>query len=123
MPTPPALPTNNEIKYLFRFRDLVAKTIDEHRAIINTYRSCWRGWWKRTNEKDRDDVWIPLKAGAETGEPIPIGLFDSGHNNRVYRAWVTEVIPPSQGSEEIVQVPRNPELVPSYYRQSPFSRA
>jgi hypothetical protein len=68
----------NEIRYLFRFRDLVAKTIEEHQKIIEKHGQCWWGWWKRPTEKNRDDVWKPLDEETRSKPPIAVGLFDSG---------------------------------------------
>lgn len=109
-----------EIQFLFRFRDLVAKTIDEHQEIIDRAGSCWWGWWKRPSEDQREDVWEKL-ALASTENPIEVGLFDSG-SGTVFRAKVTQVISPS--SEKPISVPADEQdLVPPYYRNSPFSRA
>jgi len=127
LPMDSALPTNTPpIRYLFRFRDLVAKTIAEHQAIIQQHGSCWWGWWKRPSENSRLEVWDSLQAQIQT-EPsgVPVGLFDSG-TGLVHRAWVKQVIPPA--SDEPSTVPldvsaNEKDLVPPYYRNSPFSRA
>jgi hypothetical protein len=47
---------NDSIRFLFRFRDLVAPTIALHREIIAARGSCWWGWWKRPSEDHRLDV-------------------------------------------------------------------
>lgn len=110
------------IEYLFRFRDLVAKTIEEHRKVIATHKVCWWGWWKRPTEQNRADVWEPLSK-ATPASPIRVGLFDSGTGS-VYVATVTKVIPPEQDLTTPVPVPAGEEhLIPEYYRKSPFSRA
>lgn len=111
------------IQFLFRFRDLVAKTIYEHHNLIEKEKQCWWGWWKRPTEGNRQDVWGPLQKDARPGSPQPVGLFDSGSGN-VYIAYVTEVIPPGADSSTLVPVPNGEEyLIPEYYRTSPFSRA
>src|SRR5260221_455870 len=66
----------NEIQYLFRFRDLVAKTIEEHQKILREHGRCWWGWWKRPTEKNREDIWKPLSQVAKSNNPVPVGLFD-----------------------------------------------
>jgi 3',5'-cyclic AMP phosphodiesterase CpdA len=116
------------IQFLFRFRDLVAKTLDEHDEVIKKHGSCWWGWWKRPSESNRLEVWQMLAEGAKKAgaEGVPVGLFDSGMG-LVHLAWVTEVVLPSEetpGMNQTVEIPFDQkELVPSYYRESPFSRA
>lgn len=112
-----------ELRYLFRFRDLVAKTIAEHRAVIDAKGACWWGWWKRPPENARLDLWEELAASAKPDAPVYVGLFDSG-NARVYRAAVIGVIEPVDEAREFIGVPDGEaELIPAYYRTSPFSRA
>jgi 3',5'-cyclic AMP phosphodiesterase CpdA len=114
-----------EIRFLFRYRDLVASTIDEHRAIINDSNGngCWWGWWKRQNEDSRLDVWKDLAAIIADSQHVDIGLFDSGaeqDDQAVRRARVVEVVAPTELDTFQASDKR---LVPSYYRRSPFSRA
>ncbi|HLJ27523.1 MAG TPA: metallophosphoesterase [Candidatus Angelobacter sp.] len=117
------------IEFLFRFRDLVAATLQEHEKIITEHRSCWWGWWKRPSEGSRMEVWTSLSSNAQAGAAsggVPVGLFDSGSGN-VHRVWVTEIIPPHEDTPETTgrsEVPDGQKhLVPAYYRESPFSRA
>jgi hypothetical protein len=113
------------IEYLFRFRDLVAPTIDEHRKIINKSGSCWWGWWKRPSEDSRHELWKELDASIKRSGAQLIGLFDSGTGS-VRLATVTSIIEPheDQGSSQLVDVPSDErKLIPNYYRESPFSRA
>lgn len=52
-----------------------------------------------------------------------VGLFDTGSGN-AYVAEVVAVIPPDESDNPAVVVPpQDKELIPSYYRESPFSRA
>ncbi len=118
------MPNDTEnIQFLFRFRDLVAKTIEEHRKVITEHKSCWWGWWKRPSEQTRADVWEPLSK-ADPNSPIRVGLFDSG-SGLVYVASVAKIIPPAMDDPTTpVPVPQGQEnLIPEYYRKSPFSRA
>lgn len=114
------------IRFLFRFRDLVAPTVEEHRRTISEHKSCWWGWWKRPSEDNRIDVWQAIKEAVADGNRVPVGLFDSG-NDDVYRAWVTEIVLPLEESQSTNATPSVPAgelaLVPGYYRESPFSRA
>lgn len=114
----------SEIHYLFRFRDLVAATIEEHRQVISQRGWCWWGWWKRPSEDSRSDIWDLLANETQGGKSVDVGLFDSG-TGKVYRAKVVWVIKPSQaGAENTLKVPEGQaDHVPSYYRESPFSRA
>lgn len=119
------MPTEDivDIRYLFRFRDLIASTIDAHQTVIQEHGRCWWGWWKRPTEGNRDDVWKPLAASAMETAPVPVGLFDSG-SGRVYVARVSRVILPRTDPQALVTVPADEgKLVPEYYRSSPFSRA
>jgi hypothetical protein len=111
------MPTDGpvEIRYLFRFRDLIAKTIGAHKAVIDQHHMCWWGWWKRPTESDHDDVWAPLAESAKPEAPVPVGLFDSGSGN-VYIARVSRVIPPSTDlSERVAVPPGDDKLIPEYY--------
>ncbi len=110
----------DDLQFLFRFRDLVAKTVESHQSVINAHGATWWGWWKRPSEDNRAEVWNAL-AKATEANPIVVGLFDSG-GDRVYRALVTGIIPPEKHGE-LVKLPDDRDLVPSYYRESPFSRA
>lgn len=108
--------------FLFRFRDLVASTIDRHNEIIATHGVCWWGWWKRPSENSRVDVWKVLK-NASLANPITVGLFDSG-SGKVYKAIVVAAIHPEHDAEDTLPIPNDEKhLVPDYYRDSPFSRA
>jgi len=110
----------DDLKFLFRFRDLVAKTVESHQSVIDKHGATWWGWWKRPSEDNRAEIWDAL-AKATEANPIAVGLFDSG-GGRVYRALVTAIIPPEEHGE-LVKPPIDRDLVPSYYRESPFSRA
>jgi hypothetical protein len=113
------------IRFLFRFRDLVGSTLVEHRKVIDQHGSCWWGWWKRPTEDDRPEVWGALAAEASEASTQPVGLFDSG-SGQVYLAYVQQVIPPNNTGDDGTH-PRVPSsennLVPQYYRDSPFSFA
>ncbi len=123
MGTPPGNRAT-EIHFLFRFRDLVAPTLQEHQQIIASQGSCWWGWWKRPSESNRIEVWEALRAEIEARRPVAVGLFDSG-SGRVHTASIEQVILPDDNAPDgRVAVPETEQqLVPSYYRESPFSRA
>jgi len=82
------------IRFLFRYRDLVAKTLDEHRAVLqaNPAKGCWWGWWKRPHEDARQEVWDAIRAAivASPQGRTRIGLFDSGapNNVAVHPVWI-----------------------------------
>lgn len=111
-----------ELRFLFRFRDLIANTLAEHERIIKDHGSCWWGWWKRPNEEPHQRVWDELKREASTASPVDIGLFHSG-SGKVYLAKVSGVIPPTDSGEQVSVPETDTHLVPEYYRKSPFSRA
>lgn len=113
---------DTEIHVLFRFRDLIADTLTEHRKVIQEHGACWWGWWKRPHEDPHRELWAGLKKMISSGESVTVGLFHSG-TGEVYLAQVQGVIGPGP-SDERVHVPEGEEdLVPDYYRNSPFSRA
>jgi hypothetical protein len=112
-------------RFLFRYRNLLTDdTLGEHRAIIDREGSCWWGWWQRPAEDTRSEFWNELMREAQRG-PVEIALFDSDPDTRgsVHVAKLVEVIPPGEQG----RAPRIPEdelhLVPSYYRETPFSSA
>jgi len=116
-----------DISFLFRYRDLVAASLEEHRKIITEHGWCWWGWWKRPSEDSRSDIWRELEQQTEAGQPVPVGLFDSG-SGKVYRALVAGIIEPDSsgaaGIDSAINVPpEESKNVPPYYRDSPFSRA
>ena len=113
---------DSNIRILFRYRDLIADTLAEHRTIRDNNGSCWWGWWKRPNEDTHLEVWEELRRSASSGNPIDIGLFDSGRG-QVYLARVGEVVLPKPSGERVSVPEGQEELVPEYYRKSPFSRA
>jgi len=113
-----------DLSVLFRYRDLVAPTLDRHRAIIKSAGHCWWGWWKRPSEDARLDIWDHLEAKLKGGKKLTIALFHSG-NGQIHLADVAKVVRPV---DELASRP--PELkttelkfVPEYYRESIFSRA
>lgn len=121
---PPATVAPVEIRFLFRFRDLVANTLVEHKKIIENKGSCWWGWWKRPSESYRESVWTELSEAVRAHTEVPVGLFDSG-TGQVHIAWITGVIQPDKKSPDgrVGVPPAEQELIPQYYRESPFSRA
>lgn len=112
------------LNILFRFRDLVAHTLDEHRKIIDANGFCWWGWWKRPSEQSRGDVWQFLAESIQKSGSETIGLFDSG-TGEVWTAKVTDVIPPIDPyASSAPAVPAaEKDFVPAYYKESVFSRA
>jgi predicted phosphodiesterase len=110
------------LSYLFRYRDLVADTLTEHRTIIKSAGACWWGWWKRPTEDSRMEIWNDLKARATKDAPVTVGLFNSG-TGRMRLAKVIEVILPTQGGGHPIVPAGESALIPSYYRKSPFSVA
>lgn len=114
-----------EFQYLFRFRDLVAPTLEAHRAVLDERGACWWGWWKRPSEPGHTAAWTALQAQAADG-PVEVGLFNSG-TDTVHRARINQVIVPEQdafGAWTPVRPPEeDDELIPEYYRSSNGSRA
>lgn len=118
----------HDIRVLFRYRDLIANTLEEHRKKIREKGSCWWGWWKRPNEGGRPDVWEFLEQELAAKKEAWVGLFDSGATadaTAVRYALVVAMVPPiGPDPREMPRVPDNEvELIPDYYRSSPYSRA
>ena len=125
--TPVHATTSNgaQFNFLFRFRDLIAPTISEHKDIIKKQNKCWWGWWKRPLEDTRLEVWSELEKKIEDSGSTKIGLFDSG-TEKIYIATIDKVISPETTGDEgdpIALPSADLKLVPKYYRDSPFSRA
>lgn len=116
-----------DIEFLFRFRDLVAPTIKEHKKVIDKHGWCWWGWWKRPSEDGRTDIWKELSEIILKDGKVTIGLFDSG-SDKLYPAQLIGIIQPDEKvdifADNTIKVPKEEEdRVPPYYRESPFSRA
>ena len=113
------------MRFLFRYRDLIADTLSEHRSILTTRGWCWWGWWKRPNEPSRLDLWQEIERSTEHGTRVQIGLFHSG-TGQVHPAMVDRVILPVEDEfgQCIPILPPDEELdaVPTYYRASRYSR-
>lgn len=114
------------IDYLFRYRDLVADTLPEHRKVAEKIGYCWWGWWKRPNEPSHSDVWRRLKEQTADGKSVQIGLFHSG-TGEVHLATINGVLEPVEDEYESLRpiMPPKEEIkaVPAYYRASSQSRA
>lgn len=113
------------MRYLFRFRDLVASTISAHREVLAVHDYVWWGWWKRPTEDARQTIWTAMQKALAQGEPLEVGLFDSG-SGQVFRAKVAAVRPPADDGPgvPISALPEDQrDKIPAYYRESPFSRA
>lgn len=119
----PHTSNSEDIHLLFRFRDLIRDTLDEHRKILKTQKSVWWGWWKRPTEDARMDVWSELQDQASSDHPVRVGLFHSG-TGKVFTALVSQVVPPTEdNSTPVLPSNEDKDLVPEYYRNSPYSRA
>jgi 3',5'-cyclic AMP phosphodiesterase CpdA len=112
-------------RYLFRYRDLVAATLPEHRQVLQEQGQCWWGWWKRPNEPGHLDVWTGLQEATRDGGSVQIGLFHSG-TGEAHIVTIDQVILPQQdeyGQFVFVSPPEDQkELIPAYYRFSHYSR-
>jgi predicted phosphodiesterase len=111
--------------HLFRYRNLLTDdTLAAHRAVIGREGSCWWGWWQRPFEDSRLELWEALELELRGG-PLEIGLFNSAPDGDgggvVHLAQLAEVVRP-RGDHAAPAVPK-PELVPDYYRETPFSSA
>jgi predicted phosphodiesterase len=112
-----------DIHFIFRFRDSISRSIEEHQKIIGAHRWCWWGWWKRQSEDSRSDIWDALAKDIARYKKVPVGLFDSNTGN-VHRAIVVDVIKPAKGTEDRKSVPDGQsKYVPLYYREGSPSRA
>jgi len=113
---------NSSINFLFRFRDLVAPTIEEHRKVIEKKGSCWWGWWKRPTEDARQEIWADLKSQISANGKVRVGLFDSG-TGKVFSASVIDAKESAENAENLPIPEGDRELVPEYYRKNSVSRA
>jgi 3',5'-cyclic AMP phosphodiesterase CpdA len=112
--------------YLFRYRNLLTEnTLDEHCKIIDAHGHCWWGWWRRPAEDAWVDIWRELDKRTQAGEPVRIGLFNSepGRQGPVHFATVTKIMGPRDDNRAPALTADESALVPSYYREAPFSSA
>ena len=112
--------------YLFRYRDLLTDdTLAKHREIIDAQDRCWWGWWQRPGEDSRPELWKALERSLAAG-PVRIGLFNSDPDKKieqVHWATLTQVVGPHD-SGSAPKIPNGEtNLVPEYYRETPFSSA
>jgi hypothetical protein len=95
-----------------RFRDLVATTVDAHRALIAKHGYVWWGWWNKPNERIPRDAFAEFQGRIKPGQPLDVFLVDSG-THRLYRAALTQIQPAP--SEAEIPCPE-PKRTPAYYR-------
>ncbi|CAM2009217.1 metallophosphoesterase family protein [Acanthopleuribacter pedis] len=113
---------NPTLSVLFRYRDLIANTLEQHRTLIANHGACWWGWWKKPYEDYRQEVWEHLLEEINQNGHIIIGLFNSGAKQHlsVFHARVVAVkAPEEEGTIKLNEEERL--LVPGYYRKSPYS--
>lgn len=105
-----------DVSVLFRYRDLVAPTLNRHREMIERGGRggyCWWGWWKRPSEDARTDIWEHLKRQVNRSGREPVALFNSG-DGKVHLAYIADVIPPTD-----IAASRPPALSQQNLRRSP----
>lgn len=112
--------------YLFRYRDLLTNdTLGKHRELIDEKGHCWWGWWQRPGEDSRLDLWSALEQRLAQ-RPVQIGLFNSDPEKKVdqvHWATLTKIVCPQDGGSA-PNIPNDEaDLVPEYYRETPFSSA
>ncbi len=112
------------IRIVFRYRNLVAETVSEHLKLIEKFGYCWWGWWKKPREDARQSVWDEIECAVEENRETTIGLFDSG-SGEVFTAALAAVLRPADvHANSVPQLEKGEkEKVPDYYADSPFSRA
>jgi hypothetical protein len=104
------MPTNVAL----RFRDLnieIGDTIKEHRKIIDDFRYCWWGWWKKAEERVPYSVMRYFKNVIASEGYIWIFLVDSG-TRRLYNAKLIDL---DYANDEIPKECREIDKVPEYY--------
>jgi len=69
--------TTPEIRVLFRYRNMNADTLEEHKKIIKGKKACWWGWWKRPREPRRFEVWNYLEEQLNKHGELMVGLFEA----------------------------------------------
>src|SRR5690348_13959167 len=107
---PPDLGGQRSITALFRYRNLVKETLEEHQKIISQGTPCWWGWWKRPSEPPRCEVWEAIQKELDERGIAYVGLFDSGESDptrAVHRAKVTKIIRRRSRVEPFVQSERS----------------
>jgi calcineurin-like phosphoesterase family protein len=97
---------------VLRFRDLAARTIEEHRKYITAKGYVWWGWWNKPSEKIPRDTFAAFSEVIAQGKGLPIFLLDSGIQ-QLYRASLTEIwLSPTDAA-----IPsKEKDASPEYYR-------
>jgi 3',5'-cyclic AMP phosphodiesterase CpdA len=101
---------------VLRFRDLVAATIPEHRAVIEEHGHVWWGWWNKPNEKIPRRTFAELRERIAAEGHVDVYLADSGTNS-LYRARVTGI--EESETEGVIPSP-DPTRSPGYYSTSTY---
>jgi predicted MPP superfamily phosphohydrolase len=95
---------------ILRFRDLIADTIAEHTAILESCGEVWWGWWRKTTEPTHLDCLGRLASRLET-EMVTVGLYNRAEQ-LFFVADVTDCIFDEDG--KLLESP-NAMQTPSYY--------
>ena len=103
-------------KIVLRFRDLLAKTIYEHSAVIDKNDCVWWGWWSKDNEQVPHTAISILQQEINRAGYIWIYLADSG-SYRLYKSKLIEIDYAEDGGRK---APPDLDLVPIYYRGSKY---
>ena len=101
---------------VLRFRDLVAETIKEHRAIIEGKGSVWWGWWNKPDENVPKATFAEFDRAVLEKGYLGIFLVDSG-NKLLYKAKLVEI--KASNSEDLISCPDR-EKSPAYYSATKY---
>src|SRR2546426_8699508 len=96
---------------VLRFRDLVAKTVEQHLLLIEKYGYVWWGWWNKPDEKIPRSTFASFEKVIASEKRLFVFLVDSG-NSWLYRASLVDIKIPSD--ETFIDCPE-PEKTPTYY--------
>lgn len=101
---------------VLRFRDLVAKTIQEHSKIIQKKQSVWWGWWNKPDERIPRTTFSNYKSDLKQGKTIEVFLVDSGSKN-LYKAELVDL--KFSEVEDTIECP-DVKKTPRYYKSSQY---
>lgn len=101
---------------ILRFRDLSARTIEEHQKILTAHQYVWWGWWNKPEERSPRQAFADFAGVIEREGSLAVFLLDSG-SKRLYRAAMTGIEP---SATDTPRASPDPARTPPYYSQSQF---
>jgi len=101
---------------VLRFRDLVAKTIEQHGRLIQEHGFVWWGWWNKPEERVPRTTFQSFTKSIQSQGQLSAFLADSG-NRLLFGTAIKEIKFPD--AEGFIDCP-DPEKTPTYYSKNQY---